>query len=181
MVYLPSQPEHRLLRQISSPMKTPRQLVPIAAILLAACAATTTTTSSGRPAPQEQRRGNSAVVHTLGIPPGHLPPPGQCRVWIQGRQPGRQARARSCSGIAATAPTGSWIIYRPGRDNSVHVHVMDPSRPGRIYVVRHYNNNGRWLKDEDADDHAHRDTAEEANSRSSNGNGNSNGNSRRPS
>ena len=159
-------------------MKTPRQLVPIAAILLGACTTATTTTTS-RPAPQEQRRGNSEVVHTLGIPPGHLPPPGQCRVWVQGRPPGQQARARSCSGIAATAPTGSWIIYRPGRDNAVHVHVMDPSRQGRIYVVRHYNNNGRWVKDEDANDHAHEDT-DEGNNRS-NGNGNSNGTSRRPS
>ena len=136
-------------------MKTPRQLVPIAAILLAACTAKTTTTTSGRPAPQEQRRGNSEVVHTLGIPPGHLPSPGQCRVWVQGRPPGQQARARSCTGIAATAPAGSWIIYRPGRDNSVHVHVMDPSRQGHIYVVRFYNSNGRWLKDESSDDGDH--------------------------
>ena len=146
-----------------------RRFAPVAAALLAAC--TVKTTSPHSPAPETQRRGNSEVVHTLGIPPGHLPPPGQCRVWVQGRPPGQQARPRSCSGIASSAPTGSWILYRPGRDKSVHVHVMDPSRQGRIYVVRFYNDNGRWLKDEDGGDHDHVDPREENQSRSDNGNG----------
>jgi hypothetical protein len=37
------------------------------------------------------RRGTSQ-----GIPPGQLPPPGQCRVWYDGVPPGRQPAATSC-------------------------------------------------------------------------------------
>ena len=31
-----------------------------------------------------------------GIPPGHLPPAGMCRVWYEGVPPGRQPRPTSC-------------------------------------------------------------------------------------
>lgn len=30
------------------------------------------------------------------VPPGHLPPPGLCRVWIEGRPPGQQPSPVSC-------------------------------------------------------------------------------------
>lgn len=32
-----------------------------------------------------------------GVPPGHLPPRGMCRVWIEGVPPGRQPRPTDCS------------------------------------------------------------------------------------
>lgn len=31
-----------------------------------------------------------------GIPPGHLPPPGECRVWYDGRPPGQQPPPTDC-------------------------------------------------------------------------------------
>src|SRR5687768_18608185 len=31
-----------------------------------------------------------------GIPPGQMPPAGQCRVWYEGRPPGQQPRATNC-------------------------------------------------------------------------------------
>lgn len=31
-----------------------------------------------------------------GVPPGHLPPPGECRVWYDDRPPGRQPPPTSC-------------------------------------------------------------------------------------
>src|SRR3970282_2943957 len=65
--------------------------------------------------PPPSARGPSTAA-TLGVPPGHLPPPGECRVWIPGRPPGRQARRRSCDGILAEAPAGAWLLYRPGAD-----------------------------------------------------------------
>jgi hypothetical protein len=40
---------------------------------------------------QGRGRGNSQ-----GIPPGHLPSPGECRVWYDGRPPGRQPPPTDC-------------------------------------------------------------------------------------
>ena len=96
-----------------------------------------------QPAPQrsEARRSPSTAA-TLGIPPGHLPPPGQCRVWRPGTPPGHQAKPRSCTNIERTAPAGSLIVERPGRDKKVvHVREVDERRPGvvirmRVYTIR---------------------------------------------
>ena len=72
----------------------------------------------------------------LGVPPGHLPPPGLCRVWVSGTPPGRQARARSCDGIEATAPAGSMILYRPTDDRDhVEARYVDGERPGVVVWV----------------------------------------------
>ncbi len=97
-------------------------------LLLAAC---TRTIIVRQPAPDTERRGSRppprnypeperptdpspprSTAATLGIPPGHLPDPGECRVWIPGTPPGQQPRPRSrpCAGITAYAPAGSWII-----------------------------------------------------------------------
>jgi hypothetical protein len=128
----------------------------VAALPAALAAACTTRTVVVTPEPA---RGRSASVHVLGVPPGHLPPPGQCRVWIRGVPPGQQARARSCVGIAATAPAGSWILYRPSRDRRlVHVRVVHEERPGVVVVVRMFEaGSGRFVEErapgrEDEDD-----------------------------
>ncbi len=87
------------------------------------------------PAP---RRGPSTAA-TLGIPPGHLPSPGMCRVWVPGKPPGHQAKAKSCSNIERSAPAGSWIVERPGKDKKVvHVRVVDERRPGVVVRLRVY-------------------------------------------
>src|SRR5258706_14163060 len=59
------------------------------------------------------------------IPPGHLPDPGECRVWIPGRAPSppRRPRARPSAGVEAFAPTGSWIVYRRAHDPRL-VHLL---------------------------------------------------------
>jgi hypothetical protein len=95
-------------------------------------------THQGQPAPAVHRSPSTAA--TLGIPPGHLPPPGQCRVWVPGEPPGHQPRARSCAGIERTAPAGSWIVYRPTEDRKVvHVRVVDERRPGVVIHLRVYD------------------------------------------
>jgi hypothetical protein len=94
--------------------------------------------SSARPAPAPRQ--NASTAATLGIPPGHLPPPGKCKVWIPGTPPGHQARARSCNGIEGVAPAGSWILYRPTEDRKVvHVRVIDGHRAGVIVRRRVYD------------------------------------------
>lgn len=46
------------------------------------------------------------------VPPGHLPPPGECRVWIDGRPPGQQPPPTSCGRAEARADRyGGRVIY----------------------------------------------------------------------
>ncbi|HXL11474.1 MAG TPA: hypothetical protein VN955_08760 [Gemmatimonadales bacterium] len=88
----------------------------------------------------------------LGVPPGHLPKPGECRVWIPGVPPGRQPRpkSRDCGGIAAVAPPGSWILYRPTADRKlVHVREVDRARVGVVVRVRVFEvESGRFVREE---------------------------------
>ena len=99
--------------------------------------------------PNTSERGPSTAA-TLGVPPGHLPPPGECRVWIPGRPPGRQARPRSCDGILGTAPAGAWILYRPGQDRRVvHVRYVDERRAGIVIRIRVFDaESGAFIRDE---------------------------------
>ncbi|MGH7701230.1 MAG: hypothetical protein ACREMJ_12025, partial [Gemmatimonadales bacterium] len=118
--------------------------------VVAATAVACTRTVVVTPPPDERREGPSTAV-TLGIPPGHLPGPGACRIWIPGTPPGRQpyARSRACAGIARVAPAGSWIVYRPTRDRRhVHVRVVDRRRAGVIVVVRVFEAaGGRFVRE----------------------------------
>lgn len=116
-----------------------------AALFLVATALSCTSTTyesqpAPRPAPEPVPQTAPSTAATLGIPPGHLPPPGQCRVWIPGTPPGHQARAAACLGIERDAPAGSWIVYRPSSDKKVvHVRVIDERQPGVIVRVRVYD------------------------------------------
>ncbi len=98
------------------------------------------------------RPGPSTAV-TLGIPPGHLPPPGQCRIWIEGRPPGRQPRARSCNNILANAPAGAMVVYRPTRDRRiVRVRYIHARRMGVVIRVRVFNAESlAFIREEDND------------------------------
>jgi hypothetical protein len=62
-----------------------------------------------------------------------------CRVWMPGEPPGHQPKPRNCSGIERTAPAGSYIVERPGKDKKVvHVRMMDERRPGVVVRMRVY-------------------------------------------
>jgi len=50
----------------------------------------------------------------LRIPEGHLPPPGECRVWYPGRPPGQQPPPVKCA--SAQVPPGAWLMRRPRDD-----------------------------------------------------------------
>lgn len=58
-------------------------------------------------------RGPSTAA-TLGIPPGHLPPQGECRVWVPGTPPGHQRAPGACSVEATRVPAHGWLVYNPG-------------------------------------------------------------------
>src|SRR3989442_14323443 len=100
----------------------------IAAGVGLAAALACTRTVVVQPEPGAEARAAPGRAERLGIPPGHLPRPGECRVWIPGTPPGRQPRPKSrpCEGIENIAPAGSWIVYRPGAERRlVHVRVID--------------------------------------------------------
>lgn len=98
------------------------------------------TSEAPPPAPRPTASVTSSTAATLGIPPGHLPPRGYCRVWVPGEPPGHQARPARCEGIEHQAPPGSWIVYRPTRDKKVvHVRVMDEQQPGVVVLMRVYD------------------------------------------
>ncbi|MGH7472113.1 MAG: hypothetical protein ACRENP_29535, partial [Longimicrobiales bacterium] len=49
---------------------------------------------------------------TVGrVPPGHFPPPGQCRIWYAGRPAGHQPRAVRCNTLMGRVPRGAFILY----------------------------------------------------------------------
>ncbi|HEU5305036.1 MAG TPA: hypothetical protein VFU40_10370 [Gemmatimonadales bacterium] len=107
--------------------------------LLAASACTVVTTADpAEPAPAMRRAPSTAA--TLGIPPGHLPPPGRCRIWLPGNPPGHQPPPQGCAGIEHRAPAGSWIVYRPSEDKKVvHVREVDERRAGVVIRLRVYD------------------------------------------
>jgi hypothetical protein len=132
------------------------RLLVLGTLAWAATACTSTVSARPRPVPvvQGDHRVESSRRHeergkSLGIPPGHLPPPGMCRVWFPGRPPGHQPRATSCNEAMAHAPAGSWVLYRPTRGKEVHARVIDSRRAGVVLSVRVYEAaEGRYLRTE---------------------------------
>lgn len=55
---------------------------------------------------QHRRRERSCHV-----PPGHLPPPGECRVWHPDRPPGQQPPPGSCYELERRVPPGACLVY----------------------------------------------------------------------
>lgn len=44
------------------------------------------------------------------IPPGHLPPPGQCRIWFPDRPPGHQPPPGPCRKLRHQVPPGAVLV-----------------------------------------------------------------------
>jgi hypothetical protein len=44
------------------------------------------------------------------IPPGHLPPPGKCRVWYPERPPGHQPPPGDCGELRYRVPNGAVLV-----------------------------------------------------------------------
>jgi hypothetical protein len=98
------------------------------------------------------------------IPPGHLPRPGECRIWIPGRAPGRQPRpsSRACAGIEALAPAGSWIVYRRADDQRlIYIRLVDERRPSIVIRNRIFDGD-TWelLREEEVRDDRRDDVRE---------------------
>jgi len=46
----------------------------------------------------------------LHVPPGHMPPPGLCRVWYPDRPPGHQPPVGKCSKLQYQVPPGAVLV-----------------------------------------------------------------------
>lgn len=126
----------------------------VTVLLLAACSTGGVVVGSPPPGP------GPSTAATLGIPPGHLPPPGECRVWVPGEPPGHQPPPGSCAVLARRVPADGWLVFNPGRDGRgrgrrgrgkghVRVTVFGESGPE---VVRYFERgSGKLIREEPAD------------------------------
>src|SRR5919106_2810474 len=84
---------------------------------------------------EDDGRGSYFYEHgytRLNIPPGHYPPPGECRLWYPDRPPGHQPPPGRCS----PGPPGAWVVRHPyDLPGHVYVTVYEPRRPGTILMV----------------------------------------------
>ena len=44
------------------------------------------------------------------IPPGHMPPPGECRIWFPDRPPGQQPPPGNCYDLQRRVPPGAVLV-----------------------------------------------------------------------
>lgn len=94
--------------------------------------------SQGHPYPSEpERRGEGRHEHAIEIPKGHYPPPGACRIWYPGVEPGQQPPPGDCQELSHRVPAGAWLISRD-RNNSelASVSVYDARRPQVVIDVQ---------------------------------------------
>lgn len=88
-------------------------------------------------------QGRGRRANSQGIPPGHMPPPGQCRVWYEGNPPGQQPSPTNCDQAEriASRSRDARVIYGDDRyDNGRY-------GTGRVYDNGRYEN-GRVYEDE---------------------------------
>ena len=110
-----------------------------------------------------QSRGNDRFAYGNGrVPPGHRPPEGMCRVWIDGVPPGHQPAPTDCATAYATRPANARVIRGsandafPGNGNGKWKNTRRSSGdvdPQRIYgTIFSPNQRGTIRRDRGGDD-----------------------------
>jgi hypothetical protein len=78
--------------------------------------------------------GHQGPVASIGVPPGHYPPPGMCRVWLPGTPPGHQPAPQLCSEASSSVPLGAWLVRAP-KDGLVEVLAYDERDPDVVVMI----------------------------------------------
>ena len=120
----------------------------LAPLLVTAC--TSASVQYGHPNGHSDHQGgyqDTAPQPALRIPPGHLPPPGSCRIWFPGTPPGHQPPPGNCAQLAGRVPRGAWLIERPyDEPECVAVSEYGPRQSGVSVEVRIYDaDTGRFI------------------------------------
>lgn len=94
----------------------------------------------GKPRVEERKRheGHASSFHQQGrtrIPNGHLPPPGECRIWYPDRPAGHQPPPFKCGQSRGSVEPGGWLMSPGPQPQEVEVAVYDPRRPGVVIDI----------------------------------------------
>jgi hypothetical protein len=78
------------------------------------------------------------LARAIEIPPGHYPPPGECRVWYAGRPPGQQPPPVRCDGLRGYLRRGAgmFVLYNRRAWDADHDWRAEERRnPGSVPAI----------------------------------------------
>ena len=113
----------------------------IVIVILSSCGIIRPTTK-GYPGEGDRGQGEDGKIYpfsALGVPKGHLPPPGECKIWYPGRPPGQQPPPQSCASALLNAPLGAWVITHTS--GKYKVNIFNRNKKNVIDEVRWYLTN----------------------------------------
>ena len=104
---------------------------------------------TGRPYPGGYEYDYQDEYEYFHIPPGHLPPPGECRIWYPDLPPGQQPPPGDCQDLRWRVPPGAWLIDTPRESQEYfRVSVYDPQTPRIVIGIRLYDvDTGRLIRE----------------------------------
>jgi hypothetical protein len=84
------------------------------------------------------------------VPPGHRPPPGMCRIWIDGVPPGQQPEPTDCATAVRERPAGSRVIFGDRRSDDDRAARGDDRRGKKAKPAKGFaDENRRGRSDDD--------------------------------
>lgn len=82
---------------------------------------------------REEGRGGDVYARSARVPPGHYPPPGECRIWYMGRPPGQQPPPGRCDSFIGRVPYGAFLLYNDKEwDTQYDWRRESARRPGSV-------------------------------------------------